>query len=180
MLPGANDERSLSTFAGWLTTLPDDARMIAQIIGDEAVPVSVRRPLVGALNYLFKSLDLIDDGIESLGFLDDAFVLRASVANAVKSAVPPPEELLALGADELFLREFLGDLGVRFRRYVDGLVDTTVRGRSVEDVLSDAVVREELIGEVIGWAARYERPVFTAEAKNLVKFRSFLATKLPV
>ena len=47
--------------------------------GDEAA-----RSLVSGLNYIFKSLDLIPDGIDDLGFLDDAFVLRVACAFAVE------------------------------------------------------------------------------------------------
>ena len=38
-------------------------RLAAEPVADESVPADVRRPLAGSLNYLFKSLDLIDDGI---------------------------------------------------------------------------------------------------------------------
>ena len=37
----------------------------------------------GALTYLFKSPDLIPDGIEDLGFIDDAFVFRMAAAAAI-------------------------------------------------------------------------------------------------
>ena len=39
---------------------------------------------------MFKSLDLIPDGLEGLGFLDDAFVLRVAAGLAV--AVPKAKE----------------------------------------------------------------------------------------
>src|SRR5690606_17094589 len=82
----------------WLRGLADDAGVIADLVADESIPASVRRPLAGSLNYLFKSLDLIDDGIEGLGFLDDAFVLRVAAEQA-KSAGAVPESVNALASD---------------------------------------------------------------------------------
>ena len=77
--------RCLDTFPEWLRTLATDASDLAQVLTAQGTPESVRRYIAGGLNYLFKSLDLIPDGIEDLGFLDDAFVLR--VASAFENEV---------------------------------------------------------------------------------------------
>lgn len=170
--------QAIETFGSWLKSLGSDTKAIAALVADESVPEVVRRPLAGALNYLFKSLDLIDDGIEGLGFMDDAFVLRIAAANA-KAAGPLPEGLGALAADADLIREILGDLTSRLERFVKSLESGVVRGRSVDGIVSDAGVREELIGEVSGWASRYSPPVFVMDEQGLVKLRSFLAAKLP-
>jgi len=172
------DARALEAFARYLSTLPEDARKLGRVVADSNVDSAVRAPLAGALNYLFKSLDLIDDGIEALGFLDDALILRVAVAGAAQRG-PLPEALSQLSADATLVQEFLGDLADRFGRYVASLTAGEVRGRSVEAILSDAGTQEEFLGEVSGWAHRYEAPVFLGDAKNLVKLRAFLDAKLP-
>ena len=172
------DARALEAFARYLTTLADDARLIGRAVADENLMASVRTRLAAALNYLFKSLDLIDDGIEALGYLDDALILRVAVGQAGEEG-ELPEALAPLSADGLLVKEFLGDLADRFEAYVDTLTASEVRGRTAEAIVADPSVQEEFLGEVTGWASRYEPPTFLGEAKNLVKLKAFLNVKLP-
>ncbi len=172
------NSRFIESLASWLKMLADDARAVANVVGNDEVPLEVRRPLVGALNYLFKSLDLIDDGIEVLGFVDDAFVFRVGAAHASGKGAPVPEVVERLAGDAEVVRDFLGELFVPFDRMVQEFSESTVRERSVESILKDVSVREEMIGEVNGWAARYEPPFFAQDEKSLVKIRSFMAAKL--
>ena len=67
------EARCLDAFPDWLRSLADDARALASVLEGEGAAVAQRRS-AAALNYLFKSLDLIPDGLEDLGFIDDAFV----------------------------------------------------------------------------------------------------------
>lgn len=172
------DSRALSAFAGFLASLADDTRAVADVVADPSVSAAVRKPLAGSLNYLFKSLDLIDDGIEGLGFMDDAFVLRVAVAKA-RAQGSLPEGLNGLSEDATLITEFLGELSPRFEKFVAGLTKGAVRGRSVDAIVEDASVREEMLGDVRGWASRYTAPKFVMDAQSLVKLRSFLAAKLP-
>ncbi len=172
------DQRAIETFGRWLPSLADDTKVIAAVVADDSVSPEVRRPLAGSLNYFFKSLDLIDDGIEGLGFLDDAFVLRIAASNA-KAAGELPESLSSLADDAALIREALGELTPRFEAFVKGLENGVVRGRSVDDIMGDAGVREELVGDVAGWASRYSPPAFVMDEQGLVKLRSFLGAKLP-
>src|SRR3954454_8618117 len=91
------DTRCLDAFPEWLRSLGEDALALSAVVADGAQPEALRRRVAGALNYLFKSLDLIPDGIEDLGFLDDAFVFR--VAAAAVQADGVPEVLTALTSD---------------------------------------------------------------------------------
>lgn len=172
------DEQALESFGAWLTTLADDTNRLADATEAEETPQAVLTSLAGALNYLFKSLDLIDDGIEGLGFLDDAFVLRIACAQA-KEKGTLPESLAPLAEQAGLVRAFLGDLASRMDKFVSSLESSTVRGRSVESIVSDVAVREELMGDVRGWAARYKPPHFVLDERGLVKLRSFLGAKLP-
>src|SRR5690242_19720317 len=100
------DSRCLDTFPEWLRTLADDASALAGLISDGALDESARRPIAGALNYLFKSLDLIPDGIEDLGYLDDAFVFRVAASAAGASAAARSDAVARLANDAALVREF--------------------------------------------------------------------------
>jgi uncharacterized membrane protein YkvA (DUF1232 family) len=173
------DARCLDAFPQWLRSLADDARALSALVGDASVPAESRRPVAGALNYLFKSLDLIPDGIEDLGFIDDAFVFRVAAASGVKAGDAHDGTLARLATDVGLIAEFLGPDHGRLERYVSGLTAGAVRGRSVDDIVSDASVAQAFVADVASWAQSYQVPSFARDAKNLVKLRSFLTTKLP-
>ncbi len=175
--------RCLDTFPEWLRTLATDASDLAQVLTAKETPESVRRYIAGGLNYLFKSLDLIPDGIEDLGFLDDAFVLRVASALALVEAPAIKEEhpvISRLGSDARLIAELLGTKDyARLEAYVKTLRGGAARGRSVDEILSDEHARAAFLHEVTGWASSYATPSFTRDEKNLVKLQSFLSAKLP-
>jgi uncharacterized membrane protein YkvA (DUF1232 family) len=178
------DARCLDAFPNWLRSLGEDARALSSVLEKEGSGGAQRRA-AAALNYLFKSLDLIPDGLEDLGFIDDAFVVRAA-ADAIKEESEAElsadsSGTLARLADEADLvREFLGAEYARLAKYVAGLEQGSARGRSVSMILGDAAVRADFVREVRQWADGYAVPSFTRDERNLVKLRSFLLTKLPV
>jgi hypothetical protein len=49
----------------------------------------------------------------------------------------------------------------------------------VDDIVGDDAVRSAFVSDVKGWVGSYVVPSFGRDAKNLVKLRSFLGTKLP-
>jgi uncharacterized membrane protein YkvA (DUF1232 family) len=174
--------RCLDTFPEWLRTLATDATDLAEVLATPSAPEAARRYVTGGLNYLFKSLDLIPDGIEDLGFLDDAFVLRVAASLAIQEVPAVREEapaLARLAADAKLIAELLGKDYVRLETYVKTLTKGAARGRSVDDILGDADVQKSFLTEVSGWAASYATPTFTRDEKNLVKLQSFLSAKLP-
>jgi len=172
------ESRFLDAFPGWLKQLGDDARALVALIGTPDLPDAARRRVAGALNYLFKSLDLIPDGIEDLGFIDDAFVLRVA-ADGEGADADSTGTLPRLSGEAELVREFLGDDYSRLESYVAGLDKTSARGRSVDEILGDETVRSEFVREVKVWADGYAPPSFARDPKNLVKLRSFLTAKLP-
>jgi len=176
------DRQCLDTFPQWLKSLGEDAKSASALLEDTFFPEGARRYLTGALNYLFKSLDLISDGIEDLGFLDDAFVLRVAAALALEEAPSLREAAPAvarLADDSALVRSLLDALYPRLEAYVKRLRTGTARGRAVDDILSDEAVRRDFLNEVSGWSVSYEAPTFTRDEKNLVKLKSFLSTQLP-
>lgn len=166
----------LEIFRAWLVRLPKDAELMSEALIDEGLSREAKIALASGLNYLFKSLDLIDDGILALGLLDDAFVLRLVAAYLPDQS---PESLGALRKEGETAKEFLGELAPRFHRYLESLVDIRVRGREPAEIVDDPELTAEFLGEVRSFALRYECPDFPGESTALVKFRSFLAAKLP-
>jgi uncharacterized membrane protein YkvA (DUF1232 family) len=176
------EDRCLDTFPQWLRSLADDAVGLAAILDSDA-PESARRHVAGGLTYLFKSLDLIPDGIEDLGYLDDCFVLReashlALEGNPELGAKHAVLGQLAQGAELVAALLGEADHG-RLVKYVEGLQSGAARGRSVDELVGDEAVRAAFVEELRGWAASYDAPSFARDAKNLVKLQSFLGAKLP-
>jgi len=142
----------------------------------------VRRHAAASLNYLFKSLDLIPDGIEDLGYIDDAFVLRVAAALAVaedSAAASKAPQVVRLAEEAKLINELLGDDYSRLEEYVKRLQGGAARGRTVDEILGDEAIRRDFVNEVSGWASSYEAPSFEKDNKNLVKLKAFLAAKLP-
>ena len=175
--------RCLDAFPTWLRSLGDDARAFAVLLEAEGEGVAQRRA-AAALNYLFKSLDLIPDGLEDLGFIDDAFVVRAA-AQALKHedeaalAADSSGSLTRLAEEAELIQEFLGSEYGRLEKYVAGLEQGAARGRSVASVVTEPAVRAAFVAEVRQWADGYAAPSFSRDERNLVKLRAFLLAKLP-
>lgn len=175
----APDPKYLEMFPSWLRSLGEDAAALGAIVSGTASE-QVKRHVIAGLNYIFKSLDLIPDGIDDLGFMDDAFVLRVAAALAVEADAASKTgviERLALDAAEV--RSFLGADYTRLETYVKGLHKGAARGRTVDDIIDDESQRKEFTMEVAAWAKDYQAPTFTRDPKTLLKLKSFLNAKLP-
>jgi uncharacterized membrane protein YkvA (DUF1232 family) len=173
------DPKYLEMFPAWLRSLGEDAGALGQMVAGDASE-AVKRNVVAGLNYIFKSLDLIPDGIDDLGFMDDAFVLRVAAALAVEAdaaAKTGALERLAMDASEI--RAFMGADYARLETYVKGLHKGAARGRTVDDIIDDESQRKEFVQEVAAWAKDYQAPSFTRDPKTLLKLKSFLNAKLP-
>ena len=174
--------RCLDTFPEWLRSLATDATDLAQVLASPAAPDAARRHVAAGLNYLFKSLDLIPDGIEDLGFLDDAFVLRVAASLALADAGALREEVptvARLAQDAKLVAELLGPDFPRLESYVRTLSKGAARGRTVDEIVGDARVRASFVEDVSSWAKSYAAPSFARDEKNIVKLQSFLSAKLP-
>jgi uncharacterized membrane protein YkvA (DUF1232 family) len=176
------ETRCLNTFPDWLRTLGADAADMSKILSSATASVSVKRHAAGALNYLFKSLDLIPDGVEDLGYLDDAFVLRVAAAHIVAESQEIRNEapvLTRLAGDKALIVELLGKDYGRLERYVRELTKGAARGRTVDEIVEQEGVRTNFVNEVANWSQMYVAPSFTRDEKNVIKLQSFLSAKLP-
>ncbi len=178
MTDNASLARYLDVFPNWLSTLGEDAGALGMIVskgGDD----EVQRSVVSGLNYIFKSLDLIPDGIDDLGFCDDAFVIRIAARLACDAQPTVKAGTLGRLADEANqVEEFLGEDYPRLVAYVRGLRKGAARGRTVDDILTDEAARSAFIHEVAAWSKEYVVPSFTRDVKTLIKLKAFLSAKL--
>lgn len=181
---GDAEAKYLEVFPAWLGSLGEDADALGELVANAELAEPARQSIAGALNYLFKSLDLIPDGIDDVGYLDDAFVLRVACEHAAREDVSrlPPEQQRALNRlseEAALVREFLGADFARLDAYVSGLRKGNVRSRSVQDILHNEVVQSSFISDVRSFAGAYQTPSFSREEKNLIRLKAFFNAKLP-
>ncbi len=171
--------RYLDVFPSWLRTLGEDAGALGAVVGKPEEDEETRRLVASGLNYIFKSLDLIPDGIDDLGFCDDAFVIRVASALACEANPAVKDGVVGRLADDAKqVEEFLGEDYARLVTYVRGLKKGAARGRTVEDILTDESMRASFLAEVTAWAKDYQVPSFTRDVKTLIKLKAFLSAKL--
>jgi uncharacterized membrane protein YkvA (DUF1232 family) len=173
----------LATFSPWLAALGEDARELARCLDKVQVPAQVRILVAGGLSYLLKSLDLVPDGAQDIGLLDDAFVLRitASLATATPGAWADAEFgtlIKRLAADADAVRTFLGPVYPRLLEYTRALSKGMWRGRPIADLVVNAEARTIFGTDITNWASTYEAPPALEDPMALLKLRSFLETRL--
>jgi hypothetical protein len=169
----------LDVFPDWLRALGEDAGELGRVLDSTGPNDEVRRYVISGLNYIFKSLDLIPDGIDDLGYCDDAFVLRVAASLGCAEDVSARNGTLGRLADEAKqVEEFLGEDYSKLAEYVRALRKGAARGRTVEEILGDSAVRSSFLHEVRAWSAEYTAPSFTRDVKTLIKLKAFLAAKL--
>ena len=179
------DIRQKDIFPAWLNSLNSDAKVLLLALQNAELPVEMRRFLAGGINYFFKSLDLIPDGTQDIGYLDDAFILRLSARAALEAAPGGAEdaslgELKALAAQVKVIADFLGEeLFSRIDRYARALIKGAARGRTVDDIVEQADVLQSLVAEAEAFLASYNPPQFLGDEKNLIKLKAFFDAKLP-
>jgi hypothetical protein len=102
-----------------------------------------------------------------------------SPVSSVSEQATGPEVLVRLAEEAKLVAELLGKDYSRLAKYADGLVTAAARGRTPDELVGDADVRQSFLAELEGWAQSYQSPSFSRDEKNLVKLTSFLSAKLP-
>lgn len=168
----------LDVFPDWLRTLGEDTGALGEVVKN-ASNDDVGRYIAGSLNYIFKSLDLIPDGIDDLGFCDDAFVIRVAASLACEANGAAREGVVGRLADDAKQVEaFLEEDYPRLVTYVQKLSKGEARGRSVEAILTDSSTCSAFVHELAAWAQEYKVPPFSRDVKTLIKLKAFLNAKL--
>jgi uncharacterized membrane protein YkvA (DUF1232 family) len=184
----ASDEikaKCLESFGGWIASLADDIGLLLEVVENDSLERPAREAAAGGINYLFKSLDLIPDGIDDIGYLDDAFTVRISstfIAGDDVGALgdEKAKRIGQLAGDADLIKGLLGDdLYERFLSYVKSLRLGAARGRMVSEILDDPSNLQEFAAEVRQFCKDYQAPEFHEDEKNLIKLTAFFDAKLP-
>ena len=175
----------MDIFPKWLQSLGEDVKTMINATADEKLDTEVRRYLIGGINYLFKSLDLIPDGIDDIGYLDDAFVLRLAAKAALEGDTGSMDaelrsRLEALAEDVKLLEEFLAPaLYKRLDTYSRNLKNGAARGRMVDEIVENSEVFQQLAEDANAFVQEFKAPSFSRDEKNLIKLTAFFEAKLP-
>jgi uncharacterized membrane protein YkvA (DUF1232 family) len=173
-----SSQRRLEVFTQWLKALPADVKALASILALRE-PEPVRVAVVSALVYLTRNLDLIPDGIEGIGYLDDAFVLRTASALAVESVgVGAPTAIRRLARDNDLVQEFLGSDYARFRTYVVGLRDHVAKGRTAVQIAASDELAKAIVAEANDWCGEYKESPLKKDPAELDRLQMFMKSKL--
>ena len=170
--------RRIEVFSLWLKTLPADVRGMASLLSPREAE-GVRSYVAAGITYLTRNLDLIPDGIEGIGYLDDAFVLRTAAALAVEAVgVGAPHALRRLATDNDEVKSFLGSDYARFRTNVGGLRDHVTKGRTASQIAADPSLSNGLAAEALEWCVEYKESPLQRDARELERLQTFLHSKL--
>lgn len=168
------ESRCLDAFPEWLRTLPHDTQVLMRLLEE---PRSAGwRPAATALAYLRKSIDLIPNGLEDLGFIDDACILRVAASRA--RVGNPSEALTRLAEQAELIREFLGPEYSRLERVLEDLESRFSGAYDRGDEARNSELEGELLSELSRWAETYEPPLLARDPLNLIKLRSFLKARI--
>jgi hypothetical protein len=181
----AEEGKYAQEWQSWASQLANDIDAVWLLMTHEGMAVPGRRFLAAALSYSLTQLDLIPDH-ERAGAVDDCFVMRiaAGLASEHGAGLPTQESStlgrLANGEDEI--RAFLGDaLFARLRRYVIDLCDKPVRGRSVDQVITDERARQDLKRELEQTKRKLKEPMPLSVEESVAietSVKSYLQMKL--
>jgi uncharacterized membrane protein YkvA (DUF1232 family) len=172
-------------FAEWTETLPADVWTIFGLVETDKIAQQGRRLLAGSLSYILTTLDLIPDH-EKAGAIDDALVIRLAAAlaseHAAEASVGDSAKLSRLANDEDTIKAALGEATfAKLRRYVVALADKSVRGRTTDQIISDARARGDVKRE-LEQALKKLKPASVGDDKDadalMTSVKSYLQMKL--
>jgi uncharacterized membrane protein YkvA (DUF1232 family) len=171
----------LTHLATWLRAFGADVGALLPLIESPETPATVKRPLVGGLNYLFRALDLIPDGLEDIGYVDDLFVLRRAAVLAknglVVAKLPVPEVISRMADNAQWVLAWLETMAIPFEEYCAQLMldSASARGRTVGAILTDANVLGDFLGDLRVFVGGFQPPPFASEDRTLVKLRAYFS-----
>ena len=170
------NEELIELFSEWINSLPDDTKTLQAAVDAEDTPREAKRMLVGGLSYLLRKIDIVPDYLTGVGVVDDVFVLRIAAAEAGLGDAAP--EVQALGDSLGPVKEYLGDLYGGLVKFVQGLPDDPVRGRTADKVLDDADVYKQFQRELGDELDAYAPKPITDGDRALREIKSFIKAKL--
>ena len=151
----------IQTIKNWLADLGVNSKLFAEIIEDEALPMTARTLATGVLQYLQLPTDLIPDKYRFIGLIDDVLVM---IVGLVIIAPLIPKERLnyygpkyeAIGKVEEYERIMQATLGILWERlvqFVEILRRRTFKDKTTEEVVQSSELREDLFDETMIFVA---------------------------
>lgn len=99
----------LPTFAGWLVALGEDVLSLANLLESSEARPRWRRVSAEALESLLRASELIPEGLESLGYLEQAFVFRLLARRSLDGDGADESYVAELGSDPADVPLEVGD-----------------------------------------------------------------------
>jgi uncharacterized membrane protein YkvA (DUF1232 family) len=178
-----SEARFLRTFQSWLDAMGGEVAALGKLLESDEAPPALRGASAASVAYLLRSFDIIPEGLEGLGYLDDVFVFRALAQRAVledpdAASFDASGTIARLAAEAELVAEFLGEDYPRLQAAAFSSGPAHAEGRHAEDLLKDPELCAAALGEARAWAESYRAPELANGAEELVKLRSFFRTKL--
>ncbi len=171
------EQKFLPTFAGWLGALGEDVLSLANLLSSPEAPEPFRLVSAQALESLLRAAELIPEGLENLGYLEQAFIFRLLARRAVSESPELGSEgrVPRLAAEAEWVDAFIADdlAALSELAFVEAR-----RGRPAGQLLEDEEARAEVLREARAWVEGYRAPELGDGAEELVKLRAFFRTRL--
>lgn len=173
----------LETFSRWLEQLPSDVTALCDTLVRAETPDALRRASADIVSHLHRSLELIPEGLEALGYVDHAFVARALARDAVSShaeadAEAAAPELSRLASEADLVIDFLG---ADFGSFLEGVRRAHAAPawrESADALLEDEERRASVLEEVRAWVRDYSAPALGRGEEGLLVLQSFMRTRV--
>lgn len=178
-----SEARFLRTFQSWLDAMGSEVGALGELLENTEAPAALRGASAASVAYLLRSFEIIPEGLEALGYLDDVFVFRALAERAVledpeAASFDATGTVARLAAEAELVAEFLGEDYPRLQAAAFASGPEHAEGRHAEDLLKDPELGAAALGEARAWAESYRAPELNHGAEELVKLGSFFRTKL--
>lgn len=176
-----SDATCLQTFSRWLEGMPAEVTALCDVLesaGSARVPEECRRASAESLAHLMRSIELIPDGIEALGYLENLFAFRAIMRDASRGLDAADETSRRLAAEAEVVAGFLGEDFGRLREAAQKAREHVRAGLRASDLLDDAERRSAALAQLRAWARAYRTPELGRTEAEALKLRSFLRVRL--
>jgi uncharacterized membrane protein YkvA (DUF1232 family) len=174
----------VETIREWLTRYREDVRLVQAAMLSDAPSPRARYTLAGVLNYQLRKMDLAPDWTPEIGMVDDAMVLRTGAAVfKINNLLPLPSDveqtIERLARDDEAVKAILGqEQHENLFQRVRGLVERRIHGRTPEEIVEDAAMRERFLGELDRFLEGYRPPAIGEPAAFMRSVRSYIGAKL--
>lgn len=177
------EARFLRSFQSWLDAMGSEVDALAKSLEVADAPEALRRASATSLAYVLRSFELIPEGLEALGYLDDLFVFRACAQRALledpeAASFDTSGTFARLAAEAELVAELLGEDYEQLQAAAFAPGPAHAQGRRADELLSEPELCATALAEARAWIESYRAPELATGAEELVKIAAFFRTKL--